>query len=258
MAFYYNQNDYGNVAYNKPDGTKKTIKTSGCGVVSACIVFNSLAGKELYTVAQMAKFSISVGARNNYGTDEGKLLTALCKANKGFTYKTTNDVNKVVSHLKAGGMVICNQGDVYNVFSTAGHFVVADRMVGSSIDILDPQMYSGKYDAYDRPKRIVSRTSCGCVVSANELSKACADRSPAYFLITYTGRESTMSKYGNAYMKSAQTVYCDSDLTTKIGSVSSGERVYYLGTGEGNVIITYRTAKGYKAGFVKANTVKKD
>lgn len=67
-----------------------------------------------------------------------------------------------------------------------------------------------------------------------------------------------VAKYGNAAMLSAQTTYADSDLTVKIGSVSKGERVKQYDTGEGRPIIAYKTANGYKVGFVKSGTVKKD
>ena len=67
-----------------------------------------------------------------------------------------------------------------------------------------------------------------------------------------------VAKYGNAAMLSAQTVYADSDLTLKIGSVSKNERVNQLGTGESKPMISYKTSTGYKVGFVKKGTVKKD
>lgn len=184
--YYYNQEHYNSVGYDNPNTKKKeTIKTSGCGVCSSCMVFNNLAGKELYTVAQMAKFSLSHGCRDNYGTNVKKLLTELCKANKGFSFTTTTDENKLVAHLKKGGMAIANQGNVYNVFSTAGHFVVAYKMKGKNIQVLDPQMYSGKYDAYSRPKRIVKKTDTGCIINVTQMGKATADRNPAYYLVSY-------------------------------------------------------------------------
>ena len=255
--YYYNQRDYSYVPYDNPNTSKKeTVATSGCGVCSACMVFNNLAQKVLYTVPAMAKFSINCGARDNSGTNEKTLLNALCKANKGFSWRGTTDVNELVKHLKSGGMAICNQGDVYNIFSTAGHFVVADRMVGNAVDILDPDMYAGKYDAYDRPNRIVSKTNYGCVVTTAQLSKATSDRNPAYYLVSY--KRVKPKVYGNAKMKSAQNAYCDSDLTEKIGSVGKGERVYYLGTGEGRPMISYQTSRGYKVGFVAKDSVIRD
>lgn len=67
-----------------------------------------------------------------------------------------------------------------------------------------------------------------------------------------------VAKYGNGAMLSAQTTYADSSLTLKIGSVSKGERVKQYDTGEGKPLIAYKTSNGYKTGFVKKGTVKKD
>lgn len=67
-----------------------------------------------------------------------------------------------------------------------------------------------------------------------------------------------VSKYGNATMKSAQSVYSDSLLKNKIGSVGKGEGVYFEGSGSGNDIVIYQCGSYYKAGFVKGGTVKKN
>lgn len=199
--YYYNQMNYNNIPYAYK-GNGKTIKTSGCGVCAACITINNLIGKELYTVKQMAEFAIKNGARDSSGTNETTLLKALCKAISGLSFTTTNDESKLVSHLKAGGIAIANQGDAYNVFSTAGHFVVCYRMSGNNIEVIDPQMYSGKYDAYNRPKRIIKKTTNGCIVSQSEIGKATSDRSPAYFLVSYkkpaTPKSTTSSNQSNS------------------------------------------------------------
>ena len=200
--YYYNQNDYSNIKYDRPNtSVVETVKSSGCGVCAACIVFNNLAGKELYTVSQMAKFSIDNGARDISGTNMLTLIKALCKKNTAFSYSTTNSETDLVNHLKKGGMAIANQGDAYNVFSTAGHYVVAYKMNGSNIEVLDPLMYDGKYDAYDRPNRIIKKTTDGCVVNTTQMGKATADRSPSYYLVTYAKPNETLPKYtlGKAY-----------------------------------------------------------
>ena len=265
--YYYNQNDYGNEQYNKPNGGKATIASGGCGIVSACIAVNNACGKELYTVLQMRNLAQSCGARINNGTDMDKLLKAVCKAHPEFSYKATQLNNDLLNHLKNGGMAIINQGDVYNVFSTAGHFVAAVQLFDNDIiDVYDPQMYSGKYQQYQRPSRIETATKYGARVKISEVSKATQDRNPCYWLITYTKPKNTttakevttVAKYGNAAMTSMQSVYADSDLTVNIGDVSNGQRVCYFGTGENNPIISYQTAKGYKVGFVKNGTVKRD
>lgn len=264
--YYYNQENYNSIPYPYKDNGK-TIKTSGCGVCCACMVFNNLAGKELYSVKQMAELSLKNGARISNGTDMTKLLTALCNKHKDFKFTTTTDEEKVVAHLKSGGMVIANQGDKYNVFSTAGHFVVLSKMNGANIEVLDPQMYDGKYDAYSRPKRIVKKTGTGCIVSKSELGKATQDRNPAYFLITYTKPKETKpvkkTVYPyftpNATVKANTKVYADNSRKTEVGSVSKNERVKALFVGETNACIQYRVDdKTYKVGLIYSKNVKKD
>lgn len=259
--YYYNQNDYPSLSYPSKAHPTATIATSGCGVVAPLFVVNNLAGKELYTVKAMRDLAISSGARENEGTNVTTLLNAIVKKHKQFSFKTTNDESEVVAFLKKkSGMVIINQGDSYNVFSSAGHYVVADKMVGNDIDIVDVQMYDGKYDSFKRPERIVKKTAHGCIVTSKEMGKASADRSPAYFLVSYTAPKEVkaVAKYGNASMLSAQITYADSDLTQKVGSVEKNERVKKLGTGEGNLIIAYKTSTGYKVGFIKKGTIKED
>ena len=238
--FYYNQNDYSGVSYSKPDGTYKTIKTSGCGVVSACIALNTLAGRELYNVYEMANFSKSCGARVNSGTDENKLLTALCKAEKGFSFKTGRDVDALLKHLKNGGVAICNQGGGYNVFSTSGHYVVAYKESGGNIFVADPSNTPSKYDKFSRPQRIVKKTDYGCVVKPCEMKKATADRYPSYYLISYSENKEVK------YFKK-----CDK------GAVSIADALYSIGENGSyksrKLIAKANGIKGY-IGSAKQNT----
>ncbi len=224
--YYYNQNDYANVNYDKAGTSEiETVKTSGCGVCAACIAFNNLAGGELYTVAQMARFSINHGARDNSGTNMITLLNALCKQHSAFSCKTTTSESELVSHLKSGGIAIANQGDAYNVFSTSGHFVVAYKMSGSNIEVLDPQMYDGKYDAYSRPQRIVKKTANGCIVTSAEMGKATADRSPAYFLISYAKpTASVKSKTVSYTVGRSYTLQTDLNVRTGAGTAYSQKK----------------------------------
>lgn len=205
---YYNQNNYSNVKYDNPSTSKvETISSSGCGVAAACIVFNTLAGKELYSISKMAELSVKNGARDNSGTNMLTLLKALCKDNKAFTYKTTNSIEELKKHLKNGGMAIANQGDAYNVFSTSGHYVVPWKMSGNNVNVVDPQMYNGKYDSYNRPQRIVAKTETGAIVSPAQLDRACNDRNPKYYLITYTPPKTASKPVYNAGSKYKLTAY---------------------------------------------------
>ena len=67
-----------------------------------------------------------------------------------------------------------------------------------------------------------------------------------------------MSRSATATLTSAQSVYSDSLLKNKIGSVGNGEGVYFEGSGSGNDIIVYQCGSYYKVGFVKGGTVKKN
>lgn len=237
--FYYNQNDYPNVNYDRPNtAVVETVKTSGCGVVTACTVFNSLIGKELYTVSQMAKFSIDNGARDNSGTNMLTLLKALCRKNPDFSFVTTTSENQLVAHIKKGGIAICNQGDAYNVFSTAGHYVIAYKMSGKNIEVLDPQMYAGKYDAYNRPQRIVKKTANGCVVSVNQMGKATADRNPAYYLVTYT-KPKTASKAPSIAVGQTYTLKAIRGIYNGVGAASGRKKVKNL-TADGRKHATFK------------------
>ena len=183
--FFYNQRNYKNLAYNRPDGSRATISSSGCGVVSACIAINTLAQKELFTVAKMRDLAKSSGARIMNGTNEVTLLNAIHKKYPKFTYKTSRDVNALVEHLKKGGVAICNQGDKYSIFSTRGHYVCAWCMDGNNINVADPAMKEGKYSTISRKNRVVKETKYGCIVKPSEMAKATQDRYPSYYLISY-------------------------------------------------------------------------
>lgn len=217
--FYYNQNDYDNEQYNKPDGTKTTIAIGGCGVVAACIAINNACGKELYSVKKMRDLSQSSGARISDGTDIDKLLKAVCKAHPEFSFKATQLNNELLSHLKKGNMAIINQGDAYNVFSTSGHFVTAVALFDKDVvDVYDPQLYSGKYEQYSRPQRIEMATKYGARVKIDEISKASKDRNPCYWLINYDKPKENLPDYkiDKAYtITDVRGVYADKNAKTR-------------------------------------------
>lgn len=248
---YYNQNNYTNIKYDNPNTSKiETISSSGCGVASACIVFNTLAGKELYSIKAMADFSLKNGARDNSGTNMLTLLKALCRENKAFSYRTTNSIDELKKHLKNSGMAIANQGDCYNVFSTAGHYVVPWKMSGSNINVVDPQMYSGKYNAYNRPQRIVSKTDTGAIVTPAQLDRACSDRNPRYYLITYTPPKTAQKPVYNPGSKYRLTVAVN--VWTRPTTASQIKKVKDL-TADGR---KHATSKNLNANAVlKAGTV---
>lgn len=182
--FFYNQLDYDNVDYSKPNGQSATVKSSGCGVCSTLMVLNNLFGKELMTVKQMAKFSIDHGARNNYGTDVNALLKALSKK-YNINYKPTYLNKELWDHLKKGGMAVVNQDDTHDVFSDSGHFVVAYKAIGNDTVIcLDPYWYEGKFNRNNRMSHITKIVGKEIYLPLKEVGWCSKDRNPCYYLVS--------------------------------------------------------------------------
>ena len=216
--FYYNQRNYGQTQYNKPNGTKTTIAKGGCGVVSTCIVVNNLLGSELYSVPAMRDLAQSTGARTNNGTNVTTLLKAICKKHPEFTFKTTSSNKELLTHLKAGGMALINQGNRYNVFSNSGHYVAAVKLLSNSVvDVYDPDMYSGKYSAYGRKSKIKAATKYGAQVHIDEISKATQDRNPCYWLVSCKVKKPATTKSSSSF-KVGQKVSLLCNLKVRTGA----------------------------------------
>ena len=94
---YYNQNDYAHVPYPSEARPQSNIKSSGCGVCSACMVVESMTEHKL-SVEECAKFSLSVGGRDNDGTDMEKLAPPLCER-FGLAFEATDDKEKVLAEM---------------------------------------------------------------------------------------------------------------------------------------------------------------
>ena len=220
--FFYNQRDYEGVEYRKPDGSYATVASGGCGVCSALMVLNNLYGKEVMTVPQMAKFSKNCGARGYDGTNMSTLLSALSKK-YDITYRTTVYNKELLAHLKAGGMAVINQGDVYNVFSNGGHFVVCHSVVsGETIRCLDPYWYSGKFSGSPRCNRIVKVTGKEVWVTLKQIGKATQDRNPCYWLVSFTGKRNKPSvKVGQTVkLKRGARIYNSSNSKSGVKKIS--------------------------------------
>lgn len=160
-----------------------TVWNSGCGPASLCNALDWL-GLGKYTVGQMCKYSESVGARVDGGTDMHKLLEHAASKYK-FTYKTSNDNTELLQHLKNGGVAIMNNGTEYPLFSSGGHFVCAVRASGENVTVMDSYWYSGKYSRNAIRRNNIRMIEHGVVqTSIAQCGLATADRSPSYYLIT--------------------------------------------------------------------------
>ena len=100
---------WSNTPYGKCNGVRKTVGTSGCGILSFVNAVYYMNGKFIEPV-QLAKWSVSNGYRiNNQGTSYG-LYPAYAKANGkkyGFKYvKSVYKLSDTKKHLQNGGTAV--------------------------------------------------------------------------------------------------------------------------------------------------------
>ena len=180
---YYNQRNYGHVAYPAPGYEKATLKSAGCGPCSAAMMAEQLTG-ETHSPEEVAQLAQSVGARVSGGTDLRRLGSALC-LRLGLKMETGSSKALLLDCLNKGGVAICNiSGDregYTGLFSSGGHYVCA---VGLSpeglVRVWDPDRYSGKYERDGRRGR-VQLDGNDVLVPAGGLLTDCAEREPALY-----------------------------------------------------------------------------
>lgn len=179
---YYNQNDYPKTAYPAPGYENATVKSGGCGVVCASIIVEELTDHS-FPPTKSAPYSIEKGARVSGGTDMKRLGQAVAQ-DFGISFETTNDLNKLKSHIKQGGIAACNAGGdrsgYKGVFSSGGHYVVAMKYREEGPLLWDPGLYSGKYQKSYRSAVTVSGNDL--YAPWKVLEKDCENRSPRYYL----------------------------------------------------------------------------
>ena len=181
---YYNQNDYEHIPYPSEANPRATIKCSGCGICSACMVVENMTEHKL-SVEECAKLSLSVGGRDNAGTDMEKLAPPLCER-FGLTFEATDDKEKVLDFLNNNrGMVIANPGGDreghIGLVTTTGHYIVLAEARQRTVRVLDPNL---KPDSFDREGRrgmvFVDGENIYCDIDL--VVEDGLNRSPAFFL----------------------------------------------------------------------------
>lgn len=161
---YYNQRNYGSMAYPAPGYESATVKTSGCGPVCMSMVIENL-GAGSFPPEKSVALALSSGARVSGGTDMEKLAKAVCEKFP-VKYSTTTSGDAAFSKMRytrgahgSKAIVICNvKGDVGSykgLFSDSGHYVVAAGIGEVYVTVLDPYLYPGKFDTASRRGRAV-------------------------------------------------------------------------------------------------------
>lgn len=179
-GFTLRQRDYAAIAYPAPGYPAATVKSGGCGVCAAGMILGALCGKAV-PVSELARFSMSCGARVSGGTDMRRLSEALC-AHYGLVCRMTGDVNALKRHLRSGGCAVCNAAG-NGIFSTGGHYIVALGELNGRVCIADPGIYSGKYASGARKAAV---TVCGELLLADYavVDGDCMGRTPRYYLFS--------------------------------------------------------------------------
>lgn len=159
---YLNQNDYRTVPYyhNVANGgvpeERRWIATSGCGICSACMIVEHLTTKPL-PLEECIKLSERSGANREIGT-RMRLLGPLVAEIYDLDFEMTNDIDKLIAHLQAGGEAAVNVGgdhdDYVGLFSHKGHYIVAVSTDGKEVCILDPSYTVGKYEEEGRKGKV--------------------------------------------------------------------------------------------------------
>lgn len=181
----YRQRDYPDIAYPSRADPDATVRTGGCGPVALSILLANLAGITLAPAAA-ALYAMRCGARVSGGTDMS-LLGANAARDYGLRRVRTDDTETLLRALRKGAAAIVNVGGDRTghrgILSAGGHYLVALGAAGSTVILVDPGMYPGKYLAPYRAEK-TALLGEAITVSAETLASDCENRSPRYHIFT--------------------------------------------------------------------------
>jgi hypothetical protein len=149
---YYNQADSRWANYPYPadaDGYRdKTVKTSGCGPTCAAMVISSC--KEAIQPDTMCDISRQNGFRVAGGTSDE--LFSYIAQRWGLEMKRVYSSYEAHQACKEGYYVViaCKVG----LWTTGGHYILAVGANDTDIEIYDPYLYNGKFEAYGRSGKV--------------------------------------------------------------------------------------------------------
>lgn len=185
LIVYYNQGDWGHVAYPAAGFPSATVKTGGCGIASVSMVVEALTGQS-FDPAACAALALQIGARIVGGTDL-RLLGRAIASRFGLFYLTTSDLGALRQHLATGKPAIASVGGNRpghkGLFSDGGHFLAILAEEGGLLTIADPANSPGKYGMrYPHRQSVVKRAGMLLRVLPTDLDADCMGRTPKYHL----------------------------------------------------------------------------
>jgi len=151
---YINQRRYPHIPYptNYDDPTDEymhngTIKTSGCGLCSACMVVDQLLDVD-FPLRECLQLSFDTGANHRFGTDMKILGPAVAERfNLDISY--SDDIREAMEEIRKGAKVIVNVGGNREgwegVFCHVGHYMAVIAAGENDVTILDPSFRQSKF-----------------------------------------------------------------------------------------------------------------
>ena len=151
QKIYYNQLDsrWKNHPYPASGGYEnKTCGTSGCGTTCGAMIVSSC--REYINPAQMCDISRENGYRVPGGTSDG--LFSYISKRWNIEMKILHSSFEAHQACKNGWFVAiaCAKG----LWTTDGHFILAVGANDTEIEIYDPYLYAGKFNAYGRQGKV--------------------------------------------------------------------------------------------------------
>lgn len=158
---YLCQLDYPHIPYptrmtEDPPALHTTVKSSGCGLCSACMVADMLTDK-VFTIEEAVAMSVEAGANPHAGTNM-PIFGPVFAERFGLTMAMSNDLDEAIAHLQKGGKIIAHmgipEGATIGLFTKGGHYVVLVDTDGEQFTVLDPSYDTGKFDIPERKGRV--------------------------------------------------------------------------------------------------------
>ncbi len=167
--FSQRNSNWAHVPYSAKPPHTETIKSSGCGICSACTIIANLTNKYIEP-PEMAQYSVQKGYRiDGVGTSHSLYFDIA----KKYNLKCTQSYNiyDAVECVRKGGMVVCStNGGANKLFSTGGHLFVMSDCIGNECEFIDSDNYSGKYQTTYRKQRCYEKDG-KIYVNINEAKK---------------------------------------------------------------------------------------
>ena len=160
---YLNQLEYEHIPYptrvKQAEPRNSTVRSSGCGLCSACMVVDGLT-TEVLTIEECVRIAMACEANHSAGTDM-KVLAPVIAERYGLRYTQSNELSEAIACLQRGGRIIAHvgvpEGKEIGLFTKGGHYIALIASDGETFTILDPSYKAGKFDMPERAGKVDER-----------------------------------------------------------------------------------------------------